>query len=227
VHGVQLECVTVGECAQERAERGRGTDPAEQGRHGTVAQHVQVVDAVRARGHAGHEARHLGVRRGTRTVLRPAQLHLLGRQTGEPPPLGQPHHWHQTGMRDQIRVIEPTPPQGHGKIASRGCSLALWMWNAPTPVAATATRCASRSCRPTSRAGGTHDLSRHAHATAAALCRLPTRGWLAEGGSTLPCPWWLHRPTCTVPPKAGPLGILDNDMPKPTIFEPGRAWARR
>jgi len=42
VLGVELEAMTVSERAQERARCGRGTNHAEQNRHGTVAQDVQV-----------------------------------------------------------------------------------------------------------------------------------------------------------------------------------------
>ena len=106
VDGVELEGMAVGEGAEEGAQRGRGTDPCEHGRHRTVTQHVKAVDAVRACGHAPHDAGDLGVRGRTRTVLRPGQSHLLGHQAGEPAPLGRPHHRDQPGMRDQIRVIE-------------------------------------------------------------------------------------------------------------------------
>ena len=45
-----------------RAERGRGADPAEQGAHRAVPQHVHVIDAVRARRHARDQGRHLQAR---------------------------------------------------------------------------------------------------------------------------------------------------------------------
>jgi hypothetical protein len=106
MHSVELEGMTVGERAQERAQGGWGTDTPEQGRHPTVPQDVQVIDAVRTRDHASHDAHHLRVRPGARTVLRPPQLHLLGHQPRKPAPLGQPHHRDQPGVRDQIHLIE-------------------------------------------------------------------------------------------------------------------------
>ena len=48
--------------AQVRAQRGRGADPAEQRCHRAVPQQVHVIDAVRARGHPGDQARDLQVR---------------------------------------------------------------------------------------------------------------------------------------------------------------------
>ena len=77
----------------------------------------------------------------------------------------------------------------------------------PIPATATASRFASGSSRRGRpyRADGTRDPGRRLHA-AAALCRLPTRGRLAEGGNTLPCSW-LHRSTGTVTPREGPRRI--------------------
>ncbi|MFC9493592.1 hypothetical protein [Streptomyces sp. NPDC056982] len=103
---VKLESMSVGERTQERAQRRRGADTAEHRRHRPVAQHREVVDAVRARGHAAHDAGDLGVRRRTRPVLRPGQPHLLRHQSRQTAPLGQPHHGDQPGLRDQIRIIE-------------------------------------------------------------------------------------------------------------------------
>jgi hypothetical protein len=48
VHGVELQSRAAGERAQERARRGGGADAAGRSRHRTVAQHVKVIDAVRA-----------------------------------------------------------------------------------------------------------------------------------------------------------------------------------
>jgi hypothetical protein len=80
VHRMELEGVPVGERAEEGAQSGRSTDPAEHGRQRTVPQDVKVVDAVRPRDHPGHDTRDLGVRRRTRAVLRSRQLDLLGHQ---------------------------------------------------------------------------------------------------------------------------------------------------
>jgi hypothetical protein len=56
---LQLGDVPPGVRAQMRAERGRRPDPAEQRAHRAVPQHVHVIDAVRARGHARDQGRHL------------------------------------------------------------------------------------------------------------------------------------------------------------------------
>ena len=45
-----------------RAERGRGTDAAEQRAHRAVPQHVHVIDRIRARRHARDQGRDLQVR---------------------------------------------------------------------------------------------------------------------------------------------------------------------
>ena len=89
--------------AQVRTQRRRGADPAEQGVHRAVPQHVHVIDAVRARGHPGDQARDLQVRvdaalAGRRDVLRD--------QLAEPGALRQGHHRDQPGVRHEIRVIE-------------------------------------------------------------------------------------------------------------------------
>jgi len=56
VHLPQLQHVTPGERAQERPQRGRRPDPAEQDRHRPMPQQVQVIDAVRPAGHPGDQA---------------------------------------------------------------------------------------------------------------------------------------------------------------------------
>ncbi|MFE7613236.1 phosphotransferase [Streptomyces celluloflavus] len=101
--------MAVGERAQEGAERGGGTDTAEQSRHRTVPQEVEVVggvDAVCACGHAAHDAGDLRVRRRTRAVPHLGQLALLRHQSRQTTLLDRPHHRDQPGLRDQIRVIE-------------------------------------------------------------------------------------------------------------------------
>ena len=103
VHLPQLEHVPPGERAQERAQRGRRPDPAEQRRHRPVPQQVHVVDAVRPRDHPGHQAGHLQVR------VHPAPVsdgHVLTGQRGQASPLGQRHHRHQARPRHEIRVIK-------------------------------------------------------------------------------------------------------------------------
>ena len=65
--------------AQERPQRGRRPDPAEQRRHRAVPQQVHVVDAVRPGDHPGHQAGHLQLRRSPRTGGRSAHAPRPGR----------------------------------------------------------------------------------------------------------------------------------------------------
>jgi hypothetical protein len=100
---LQLEHVPPGEGAQERAQRGRCPDPAQQRRHRPVPQQVHVTDAVRTRDHAAHQAAHLQVR------VHPAPAsdgNPLTRQPGQAGPLGQGHHRDQARPRHEIRVIK-------------------------------------------------------------------------------------------------------------------------
>nr|WP_234334633.1 hypothetical protein [Streptomyces sp. NRRL B-1347] len=104
--GLQLAHVPPGERAQEAAERGRRPYPAEQTGKPAVAQHVQIVGAVRAGGHTAHDRHHLRVRGRPGTVLRTDDADLLGHHPVQPAPLRQPHHRHRPGVRDQIRPVE-------------------------------------------------------------------------------------------------------------------------
>ena len=56
------------------AQRGRGPDAAEQRAHRAVPQQVHVIDAVRARSHPGHQARHLQVRVDAASPARSASV---------------------------------------------------------------------------------------------------------------------------------------------------------
>ncbi|MFE0061728.1 hypothetical protein [Streptomyces sp. NPDC059003] len=71
-----------------------------------MAQHVQIIDAVRAGGHAAHDRHHLRVRGRPRTVVRAGHADVLGDQPVQPAPLCQPDHRDRLGMRDQIRLVE-------------------------------------------------------------------------------------------------------------------------
>ena len=55
-HRFQLAGVPEAELPQQRPQGGGRVDPVEQDRHPTRAQHVQVVDAVRAGAHPGDHA---------------------------------------------------------------------------------------------------------------------------------------------------------------------------
>jgi hypothetical protein len=103
----ELAHVAVVEPAQEAAQRGRGTDPADRVRERAVAQQVHPVDGVRA----GDQ----------RTDLQPgvgADLgghpHVLAGQVLQADVLGQPQRRDQPGVRHQIRIIEPGVCLGRG-----------------------------------------------------------------------------------------------------------------
>jgi hypothetical protein len=103
VHLAQLQHVPPGEGPQERPQRGRRPDTAEQHRQRPVPQHVQIIDAVRTRGHPGHQARHLHLRVHPAP---PAHPDMLRHQATQPRPLRQRHYRHQPSPRHQIRVIK-------------------------------------------------------------------------------------------------------------------------
>jgi hypothetical protein len=97
-HRLQLPDVPVGERPQERAQRGRCPHVVKQPIHAAVAQHVQVIDRVRAGEHPGHDRGdlHRGVRRPHRQTG--------GGELGQTALLGQPQRRNQPGMGDQIRI---------------------------------------------------------------------------------------------------------------------------
>ena len=95
-HRFQLAGVPEAELAQQRPEGGGRVHRVEQDRHPARAQHVQVVDAVRAGAHPGDHAQQLRGR-----VRRPGldprrrDRHLLGDDLRQPGLLGQPEQRHQ------------------------------------------------------------------------------------------------------------------------------------
>jgi hypothetical protein len=100
---LELQDVPPGEGTQERPQRGRRPDPAEQHRHGAVAQQAHVVDAVRSRGHPGDQAPdlHLGI-----NPARPADPDMLCGQLAQSGPLGETQHRNQARLRHEMRVIK-------------------------------------------------------------------------------------------------------------------------
>ena len=98
---------SIGELAQQLAKGGRGVDPAEQSGHPTSADHVEIIDAVRAAGHPrdyrGQLPRRVHPGRGDSRGLEPDPLPDQLRQTG---PLRQTHHRDQAGARHQMLVVE-------------------------------------------------------------------------------------------------------------------------
>jgi hypothetical protein len=77
--------------------------PAEQPAHPAVAQHIQILDAVRAGRHPGHDRRRLATPVGPGRQVR---TYPPGHQACQVDLLGQPHHRHQPGTLHQIRIIE-------------------------------------------------------------------------------------------------------------------------
>jgi hypothetical protein len=99
---LQLADVSPGERPQERAEGGRGADPAEDFPHRAVAEQVHVVDRVRAGGHPGRQAGDLQGRvRGGGA----GGAHAGGQfmQSGA---LGEGQERHEAGVGDEVRVVE-------------------------------------------------------------------------------------------------------------------------
>jgi hypothetical protein len=85
---------------------GNSYGAGEQAAHRAVPQPVHVVDAVGARGHAAHQRHQFRRWEGAGAVLRGGQPDVLAGQLGQTAPLGQPHHWLQSAVRDQVRVVE-------------------------------------------------------------------------------------------------------------------------
>jgi hypothetical protein len=113
---VKLLDMAVGERPQERAQRRRRTHPAEQPRHPTMAQQIEVIDAVGAGQHATHHAGRL-----RRSVGR-GDAQLLIEKVMQTSRLRQPQDRDQTRDRHQVRIIEHRPDRVR-RFHLRGCSL--------------------------------------------------------------------------------------------------------
>ncbi len=100
---LRLPDIPPGEGAQERAQRGRRADPAEQAGHRAVAQQVHVIDAAGAGGHPRDQAADLQ-RRADPALA--GGIDVPRDQLAEPGALGQRHDRDQPGMRHEIRVIK-------------------------------------------------------------------------------------------------------------------------
>jgi hypothetical protein len=103
---VELAHVPEGERAQERAKRGRGGNPApEQPAGATGAQHVTVVDAVRAEHHRVDQRQQLAARvRRPRPVA--PQPHQIACQRLDTEPLGERRDDHHASPRDRSLIVE-------------------------------------------------------------------------------------------------------------------------
>lgn len=95
-------------CRTPRPEGGGRVHTVEQDRHLAGAQHVQIVDAVRAGAHPGDHGEQLGCR-VRRTGLDPwcRDRHLPGDDLGQAGLLGQSQYRHQPRVRHQIVLVEP------------------------------------------------------------------------------------------------------------------------
>jgi len=112
-HRFQLAGVAEAELPQQRPQGGGRVDIVEQDRYPCGAQHVQVVDAVRAGAHSGDHAQQLGDRVGRAGLdARCRDRHLLGEDLRQPSLLGQPEQRHQPRMRHQIVLIEARRASG-------------------------------------------------------------------------------------------------------------------
>jgi hypothetical protein len=106
-HRLQLAGVPEAELPQQRPERGGRVDPVAQDRRPARAQHVQVVDAVRAGAHPGDHTHQLGDRvRRAGLDPRRRDRHLLGEDLRQPGLLGQPEQRHQSRMRHEVVLVE-------------------------------------------------------------------------------------------------------------------------
>jgi hypothetical protein len=71
--------------------------------HPAVPQHVQIVDAVRATGHPGHDRDGLRRRVGP---LRRSDCHVLTDQAVQVSPLSQSQRRNQTAIRDHMLIVK-------------------------------------------------------------------------------------------------------------------------
>ena len=124
-HDLKLAHVAPVEPAQERPQRRRCPDPAEQRVHPAVAQHVEVVDGVRAGDHAGHDPGDLQV--GVRPDRRrsPSGARRPGRRGRSPGPGASPGPARRT-TRDSGHRIARRCPSRCATIASRRCP-SVWV----------------------------------------------------------------------------------------------------
>jgi hypothetical protein len=95
--------MAMGERAQELAQRRRGIDPAEQGWHAAVADHVQVVDTIGSGEHARHDRGDLARSVGAPMTRDPQPFPDDAVQVDR---LGQPHDGLQPGAGHEIRIVK-------------------------------------------------------------------------------------------------------------------------
>ena len=96
----------MGERPQEGAQGRGSTDFVEHDTVSGMPQPVDVVDRVRPSHHPGQQRHHLGSRVRPRAVGRAGDRHVLGDQLWKADLLGQRDHRHQSGIGDEIRIVE-------------------------------------------------------------------------------------------------------------------------
>jgi hypothetical protein len=96
---VELADVPEGEPAQERAQRRRRPDTAEQSVRRAVPQHRHVIDAIRAADHPRDQ-------RGDLRCRVRADRAMLADQAMQPGALGQRQHRRKTAVRHEVPVVE-------------------------------------------------------------------------------------------------------------------------
>ncbi len=120
VHRVELAVVPVRERAQEGAEGGRRSHPAEQSARRAVPEPVGVVDRVGPGAHRRDQRHHLRARMGTGAVVGAFDAQPVAGQSGQAGALGQADQRDQPRVRDQIRLVEH---DGDGRDSVRGLHL--------------------------------------------------------------------------------------------------------
>jgi hypothetical protein len=112
---------------------GRTSRPAWRARRRAVPQHVHVIDAVRACGHARDEGRHLQLRIDAALAAGADMLRDEARQPGTP---GERHHRDQPGVRHEIRLIELSgdPRQRMQQLHLQGVLSNLELEASTTPI---------------------------------------------------------------------------------------------
>jgi hypothetical protein len=114
-HRGHLRTVPVRELAQELPQRRRCVHLLEQAGHPAGADHLQIIDAVRARGHPSDDRPQLPRRvHPRRRHLRLTQRDPLLHQLRQPGLLGQLHNRNQAGIRHQMLVVEQRRGLGPG-----------------------------------------------------------------------------------------------------------------
>jgi len=98
---------SIGERAQERAQRRRRPHPHEQAAHRTVPQQVHVIDRVGSGHHAGDQRGHFRAGPATRTT---GHCQVITRQLTQRGAVRQSHRRHQASGRHQTRIIEQRAP---------------------------------------------------------------------------------------------------------------------